>query len=137
MTTLKLVEEIATLGKTSKSGYTLKLTKTDYAGVVKWDLRQWASNMVDCGKGIRLSDEEFSALRDAMKDLDLGAVSMNAFEDIEAPVTSSEQSIAPVQEETLASSAEIVNNPAITEAKQEEPVTSQKLSVLDAFNMYN
>ena len=137
MATLKLVEEIATLGKTSKRGYTLKLTKTDFAGVVKWDLRQWASDMIDCGKGIRLSDEEFSALKEVMKDLDLGAVTMNAFEDTEASITSSEQSVATVQEETATDSTEIVDNPATTETKQEEPVTSQKLSVLDAFNMYS
>lgn len=59
----EIVEEIAILGTNPKSNWTKELNKVSWYGRdPKYDIRDWAPGREKYGKGVTLSEDEFSKL---------------------------------------------------------------------------
>ena len=66
----KILSHLATLS-TNKSGWTKELYLISWNDKEpKYDLRDWSPDHEKMGKGVTLSVEELSALRDAVNDLE-------------------------------------------------------------------
>ncbi|MBP3261212.1 YdbC family protein [Pseudobutyrivibrio sp.] len=62
----EIVEEIGVLS-TSAKGWTKELNKISWnGGAPKYDIRDWAPDHEKMGKGVTLTDEELSALKDLL-----------------------------------------------------------------------
>ena len=65
----EIVEEIVVLSENPK-GWTKELNLVSWNGrAPKFDLRDWAPGHEKMGKGITLSNEEFEALRNTLKEM--------------------------------------------------------------------
>lgn len=66
----EILEEIAVLSENDK-GWRKELNIVSWNGrAPKFDLRDWGPDHEKMGKGITLSNEEFSALRQALKSME-------------------------------------------------------------------
>lgn len=64
--TYEIVKTIAVLS-TSKSGWTKELNLVAWNGrEPKYDIREWAPEHEKMGKGVTLSDDEFSVLKEIL-----------------------------------------------------------------------
>ena len=62
----EIVEHIAVLS-TSKTGWTKELNLISWNGrTPKYDIREWSPEHEKMGKGVTLSDEEFTKLKELM-----------------------------------------------------------------------
>ena len=62
----EIVEELGVLS-TSAKGWTKELNKVSWnGGAPKYDIRDWAPDHEKMGKGVTLTDEELSALKDLL-----------------------------------------------------------------------
>lgn len=62
----EIVEHLATLSE-SESGYTMELNKISYrGGYPKFDLRKWDRRQDKMLKGVTLTDEEATILKEAL-----------------------------------------------------------------------
>ena len=69
--TYELVEHIGVFGKDTK-GWTRELNKVAWnGGPVKFDIRNWDEEHQKMGKGVTLTEQEMSAFRDLIKDIEL------------------------------------------------------------------
>ncbi|MFS1663545.1 YdbC family protein [Streptococcus sp. zg-JUN1979] len=66
--TFEIVESLLVLSENDK-GWTKELNRVSFNGAEpKFDIRAWSPDHTKMGKGITLTNEEFSVLRDAFKD---------------------------------------------------------------------
>lgn len=66
----KIIREIAVLS-TNKRGWNRELNVVSWNnGKPKWEIRDWAPDHERAGKGIGLSPEEVSVLREVLEDMD-------------------------------------------------------------------
>ena len=62
----EIVEHIAVLS-TSKSGWTKELNRISWNGrTPKYDIREWAPEHEKMGKGVTLTDEEYTKLKEVL-----------------------------------------------------------------------
>ena len=62
----EIVEELGVLSTRAK-GWTKELNKVSWnGGAPKYDIRDWAPDHEKMGKGVTLTDEELSALKDLL-----------------------------------------------------------------------
>jgi len=67
--TFELVEHIGVFGKDTK-GWTRELNKVAWnGGPAKFDIRNWDEKHQKMGRGITMTEEEFTELKGIMKDL--------------------------------------------------------------------
>ncbi|MDR2465561.1 MAG: YdbC family protein [Streptococcaceae bacterium] len=63
----EIIEELLVLS-TAKNGWRKELNRVSFNGAdAKYDIRTWAPDHSKMGKGITLSDEEFTTLLEAIK----------------------------------------------------------------------
>ena len=66
------VDKIGVLNTSEDGKYSLELRKTEVKDTVKWDLRTWwmKDGEEQCGKGIRLTDDELYKLGEIINNMD-------------------------------------------------------------------
>lgn len=63
----EVVEHIGVLSESAK-GWKKELNRISWNGATpKYDIREWAPNREKVGKGVTLSEEEFTALKNLLK----------------------------------------------------------------------
>ena len=63
----EVVEHIGVLSESAK-GWKKELNRISWNGATpKYDIREWAPNREKMGKGVTLSEEEFTALKNLLK----------------------------------------------------------------------